>query len=164
MRAMKPRKVGGPHELLVEAMAEIGVATKDPAHGIERAADFLGMSHWTLRKEIDPDQKGELSFVRASMLASKFKVAAFAHYFAALAGGIFVSLRPTGVDGKWGELTGAAAIDMGRFTSEIVRDLADGKIDKVEAGRALKIHSELMRHHAELHSMLRAIADGSEDE
>lgn len=162
MRPMKPRKIGGPHELLVDALAEIGVAAGDPTHGVEIASDFLGMSHWTLRKEIDPDQKGELSFVRVSMLASKFRLATIAHYFASLAGGMFLSLRPLGIDPKWSELTGAAAIDMGRFTSEIVRDLADGKLDKVEAGRCLKIHNELMRHHAELHAMLRTIADGGE--
>jgi hypothetical protein len=162
MRPMKPRKVGGPHELLVDALAEIGIGAGDPTHGVEIAADFLGMSHWTLRKEIDPDQKGELSFVRVSQLASKFRLARVAEYFASLAGGIFLSLRMSGVETKWSELTGAAAIDMGRFTSEIVQDLSDGKIDKVEASRCLKIHSELMRHHAELHAMLRAIANGDE--
>jgi hypothetical protein len=160
MRAMKPRKVGGPHEMLVEAMAEIGIVQDDPTHGVERAAEFLGMSHWTLRKEIDPDQKGELSFVRVSMLASKFKLATVAHYFASLAGGMFLSLRPAGIDPRWSDLTGETAMKMGEFTSEIVRDLADGKLDRVEAGRCLKIHNELMRHHAVLHAMLREIADG----
>lgn len=163
MRPMKPRQIGGPHELLVEAMGEIGNAAGDPVHGIEVAANFLGLNHWTLRKEIDPDQKGELSFVRVTQLVSHFKLQTVAHYFAALAGGMFLPLLPKGTDSRWGELTGKTAEDMGRFTAEMVRDLADGKLSRTEALRCLKIHTELMRHQAELHAQLRACA-GGEDE
>lgn len=159
---MKPRKIGGPHELLVEAMGEVGIAAGDPTHGVEVAANFLGLSHWTLRKEIDPDQNGELSFVRLVQLVRHFKLQTVAHYFASLAGGMFLPLLPTGMDAKWGELTGTTAEDMGRFTAEMVRDLADGKLTKAEARRCLKIHCELMRHQAELHAMLRACAEGDE--
>lgn len=162
MKAMKPRLVGGPHELLVEAMAEIGVVAGDPAHGVETAANFLGLNHWTLRKEIDPDQKGELSFVRMVQLVRHFRLQTVAHYFAALAGGMFLPLLPTGLDAKWGEMTGQTAEDMGRFTAEMVRDLADGKLSQSEAKKCLKIHTELMRHQAELHARLRAAVDGAE--
>lgn len=162
VRPIKPRKVGGPHELMLEAMNEIGEREGDPAHGLEIAAAFEGKSHWTLRKELDPDQKGEMSFVSMARLAAKYRLETVAQYFATLAGGVFLSLKPLGINPKWGELTGKTAVDMGRFTSEMVRDLSDGKMDRVEAGRCLKIHSELMRHHAQLHSMLRAVANGED--
>lgn len=157
MRPMKPRDVGGPHEMLVEAMAEIGVAAGDPAHGVEAAANFLGLSHWTLRKQMDPDQGGDVGFVRLVQLAAHFKLTSVAHYFAALAGGMFVPLLPTGADPRWGELTAETNESMGAFVAEILRDMADGEIDSVEAGRALKLHTELLRLHARLHAHLRAI-------
>ena len=77
--------------------------------------------------------------------------------FAALAGGMFVPLLPTGADPRWGELTAETNESMGAFVAEILRDMVDGEIDSVEAGRALKLHTELLRLHARLHAHLRAI-------
>lgn len=161
MRPMRPRQAGGPHEMLIEGINEVGQQEKRPTAGLEIVANFLGKSPWTLRDWTDPTKEGEVDLVRLHQIAARWKkVHAFARHFAALAGGVFIPLDTDGIDPKWDELNARTAEDMGRLMAEIVRDLADGKIDRVEAGRCIKIQHEVLRHQLQLNARLRAVLDG----
>lgn len=161
MRPMKPRPVGSIFEALVLAMGEIGEKAGRPAQGVEVAADFLGVTRFTLTHQTDPDDTKHTMDVRAlGLLAQHFRLHALAHYFAAAAGGSFIPLPALGSDGKWAELTSEAVEDMGRLAAEIVRDLAHGKLDAREAQRCLGLEAEIMRHMSNLYAMTLAAAEG----
>jgi hypothetical protein len=160
---MKPRQPGSVFDALVKFFTQIGEAEGSPGQGIEIAANFEGKSKFTLTHEIDPDdQKHRLSLLSAARLAGRFKVPALAEYFSTLAGGTFLPLPRRDIAPRWAELTSAAIMDMGRFSSEIVQDLADGKISRDEAGRIIILLDEVQRHVAALRAMAGAVAAGED--
>jgi hypothetical protein len=74
---------GSPHETLRLMIEQAG--------GAKRAADFEGVSEFTLYKQLNPeDATTEMSYVRVSRIASKFSCTAPAEHMALLAKGRFV--------------------------------------------------------------------------
>lgn len=161
MRPMKPRPVGSAADVMVQMTKEIGKREGRPEDGIEIAADAENISHWTLRKQMDPDQV-EMPFGRIVRLAGRFKLQSLAHYFAALAEGTFTPGAATTSPPRWDCLTSQAFEDMGKLTAEFFRDLQDGKIDKAEARRILPQIEEMQRHFATMNAHLRAILEAGE--
>lgn len=87
MARMKPRDPGGPHDALARMIEQIAEAEGESADaGMRIAANAEGISRSTLYKELNPDQGGELSFVRVARLVGRFRVTEPARYLAALAG------------------------------------------------------------------------------
>ncbi len=95
---MKPRPFGGPHEALADAMDQIGVAAGQGAEaGVPVAAAFLGVSKFTLYKQLDPDNETtELSWPRLWQLVDRYKCRAPVEALADLIGCKLVTLPRTG--------------------------------------------------------------------
>lgn len=135
MARMKPRKLGGPHDVLARMMSEIGHAAGHPDGGVELAAEFEGVSKFTLYKQLDPDNLtgGEMSFVRVWRLCGRFGGRAVAEAFAALCGCRLVPLPPV----KAAEMDLRAVNNLQRESSEAIGAIldakADGRISQAEA-------------------------------
>lgn len=139
MRTMKPRRAGGPHDVLARMFGEIAAAEgAGPEAGVQIAAEFEGVSVFTLYKQLDPDQAGsELSFVRLWRLVAKFGSRAPAAALAELVGCRLVALPKR----MAAEAPTAALISIARETTEVVAKgwdaVADGELTPREA-RALR--------------------------
>jgi len=88
MKPMKPRRPGGPHDALAQAMTEIGLAEGQGADaGVPIAAAFEGVSVFTLYKQLDPDNATtEFSWPRLWRLVDRYKCRAPVEALASLIG------------------------------------------------------------------------------
>jgi len=134
---MKPRH--GAHEALATMMEQIGEsAGEQGASGVEVAAAFENLNKFTLYKELDPDQPGEMSFSRVARLTSHFGAPAAAEHLARLCGHILVRM-PTAENAA--ALTRGLAEftrEVGEALVEISTAMADGKMTPAEAKRTIK--------------------------
>jgi len=85
---------GGAHDALdrmFDAIGESHGPKGAASEGLYVAADFLGVSHWTLRAQLDPDKTGsEISYARVTQLTRQFGCTQVAVHLAQCAGGIFI--------------------------------------------------------------------------
>lgn len=106
--------LGSAHEALDQMFDSIGRshgANGAPSEGIYVAAAFLDIFHTTLRKQLDPDQAGELSFSRVCQLARQFACREAAAHLALCAGGVFIPMPDDG--DPVAVLTSEAMLEMG---------------------------------------------------
>lgn len=151
MKPMKPRAAGGPHEMLAELMEECG--------GVVAAADFEGVSKFTLYKELDPDQPAEMPFIRVARLSSKFGAHAPAQYFARLAGGTFIALDPAVAPGtQLGRLSGQVLAEVGQMIEKLGAIVEDGAIAGKEPDEFDREANEAITKIMELKLQVRAEA------
>lgn len=75
---------GSVYKALDSLMKEIGA--KIGANGYETAADFENVTHFTLYKQVDPDNPAEMSFARVARLTAHFGATAALEYLADQAG------------------------------------------------------------------------------
>lgn len=119
---------GGAHDALDRMFDAIGRAhgPKGAAsEGLYVAADFLGVTHWTLRSQLDPDKTGsELSYLRVAQLTRQFGCTEAAEHLALCAGGVFVPM-PEG-EGRIAEMTAEAMQEMGEAVARIFAAAAPG--------------------------------------
>lgn len=134
MRPMKPRRPGSPHDALAQMMAEIGAAQQ--GDGVQIAADFEGKTKFTFYKLLDPDQDGELSFVRVARLTEHFAVTAAAEHLAGLCGCVLVRV-PESVPAPRDLLaaTGAALKETGDVIAAVTAALVDGEVSAADRAR-----------------------------
>lgn len=124
---MKRPLPGSAHEALDRMFDSIGRshgAHGAASEGIYVAAAFLDLFHTTLRKQLDPDQPGELSFGRVAQLTRQFGCAEAAEHLALCAGGVFVPM-PEG-EGRIAEMTAEAMQEMGEAVARIFAAAAPG--------------------------------------
>ena len=136
MRPMKPRRPGSPHDALAQLMTQIG--TSQNGDGVQIAADFEGKTKFTFYKLLDPDQDGELSFVRVARLTEHFGVSAAAEHLAGLCGCVLV--RPPQSMPSAKDLlvaTGAALKETGDVIAEVSAALVDGEVSAADRARIL---------------------------
>ncbi|QIB32656.1 phage regulatory CII family protein [Ancylobacter pratisalsi] len=80
---------------LFDAIGEAHGAKGAASEGLAVAADFLGVSHWTLRAQLDPEKSGsEISYARVVQLTRQFGCTAGAEHLALCAGGVFIPMPP----------------------------------------------------------------------
>lgn len=126
---------GGAHDALDRMFDAIG-RTHGPkgasSDGIRVAADFLGVTHWTLRSQLDPDKTGsEISYARVAQLTRAFGCTEAAEHLALCAGGVFV---PMPADG---DAVAALTADAMREMGEAVAAIFAGATPESEGGLAI---------------------------
>lgn len=163
--SMKRANPGSAHDALVhmfEAIGRVHGANAAPTEGLPLAADFLGVTHWTLRKQIDPDQPSDLGFGRVSQLTRHFGCVEAAQHLALAAGGVFVPMP--GEDA--GKVAGLSAVVM-RETGEAIALLlanvapdSEGGVDltPAEAREALPAVGEALARIADLYALVSETA------
>ncbi|MDF2994654.1 MAG: hypothetical protein K0R27_291 [Xanthobacteraceae bacterium] len=161
---MKRANPGSAHDALVHLFEAIGRehgANSAPAEGIPLAADFLGVTHWTLRKQLDPDQPSDLGFGRVSQLTRHFGCADAAQHLALAAGGVFVPMP--NADGKVAGLSAEVMRETGEAIALLLADIAPGseggaELTPAEAGDALPAISEALARMADLYALVSETA------
>ncbi|WEK50336.1 MAG: hypothetical protein P0Y66_22285 [Candidatus Kaistia colombiensis] len=160
MNPYKTRAAGSLHDALARGMSQI--ATSVGMHetaGPQVAADFEGISKYTIYKALDPDQRDDIGFGRVARLTSKFGMTAPAEFLATLAGGVFLPVSQDH-EGAWAELSADVADHIGQLLAEIFRDLSpasDGgtEITPPEADRILRDLEVVTRAVATMTSLAR---------
>lgn len=129
--------------------------------GAQRAADFEGVSQFTIYKQTDPDQGEGMPLARVARLTAKFKSTAVARHLAFLADGVFVPLPKA--DGSPLEMIEAVARTMqagGAAFQEVSTDIADGVIDAGERARCLRKLDDLIAEAAALRARVGGEKEG----
>jgi hypothetical protein len=163
MNPYKTRAAGSVHDALARGMAQVATSVgMDESAGPQVAADFEGISKYTIYKALDPDQREDLGFGRVARLTSKFGITAPAELLATLAGGVFLPI-PQDHEGAWAELSAEVAEHIGQLLSEVFRALSpasDGstEITPPEADRILRDLQEVTRAVATMTSMARQVS------
>lgn len=126
---------GSAHDALDRMFSTIGRehgTRGQESEGLTLAADFLGVSHWTLRAQLDPDRAGsEISYARVVQLTRQFGCRDAAEHLAQCAGGVFLPL-PEG-EGAFTELSA----DMMREVGEALISISQATAPESDAGRAM---------------------------
>ena len=157
MRPMKPRRPGSPHDALAQLMAQIGAAAQ--GDGVQIAADFEGKTKFTFYKLLDPDQDGELSFVRVARLTEHFGATAAAEHLAGLCGCVLVR-PPASVPGTRDLLasTGRALKETGDVIAAVTGALGD---ERICAADRMRILAEIDQAMAQLAALKLSVEAGS---
>lgn len=93
MRPQKPR--AGAHKVLADLVGQIGAKVhQNERKGMEEASAFLDIEESSLRKLLDPDQGGDVSYARVRRMTEHFAVKAAAEDLARLAGCVLVQIEP----------------------------------------------------------------------
>lgn len=164
MTPYKTRAVGSSPEAMARMIGEVATSMGlDESAGAQIAADFEGISKFTIYKALDPDQPEDFPYGRVARLTSRFGVVAPAEHLATLAGGVFLPV-PKEHDGAWAELSAEVAEHIGQLLSEVFKALSpasDGstEITPPEADRILRDLQEVTRAVAAMTSMAR-VASG----
>ncbi|QJP14695.1 hypothetical protein G3545_14200 [Starkeya sp. ORNL1] len=162
---MKRANPGSAHDALVHLFEAIGRthgANGAPTEGLPLAADFLGVTHWTLRKQIDPDQPSDLGFGRVAMLTRHFGCPDAAQHLALAAGGVFVPM-PDGDAGKVATLSAEVMRETGEAIALLFADISEGsaggaELTPAEAREAVKPLGEALAKVADLYALVAEIA------
>lgn len=162
MRPMKEREAGSAHDMLARAMVEAGARVG--GDGVAAAADFVGVSKFTLYKQMDPDNSAEFSVARLALLARHWQLETPAEFFATLAGGAYLPGVAAG-DPRFSDLTGAALAHLGEASREIIeahspRSEGGATLTPAEARRLLTPLMALLHDVSNLVALTRAVADG----
>lgn len=156
---------GSPHDALSRLLDEIGRESGpngSPSEGIAVAADFLGISHWTLRSQLDPDRVGsEVAYSRVAQLTQHFGCTDAAEHLALCAGGVFLPM-PQG-SGRINELSAGAMLEMSEALVALAKRTAPtseagADLSWREATEALPLIADAMAMLSTLYSEVRAKA------
>ena len=131
MRPQKRRT--GPYQALSQMVAQVGIQEgSDDRLGVPMVADFLGMSPSTLYKLMDPDQGGDLSFVRVCQITERFGVPAAAEHLAGCAGLVAAPEEPATDIECMSRLMSKLSKGEGDLLSLFLEALSDQHLDSAE--------------------------------
>jgi hypothetical protein len=122
----KPREPGTPKAAIQRLYQQKG--------SIENVQVLLGLKHTTVYAYADPGEPDEIKFAQVAALTDPTGTAA-AEYLAQRAGGVFLPVASS--DKTIGALTAEMVRSHGRAAADLVVALADNKLTRAEAARAL---------------------------
>ena len=158
---------GGAHDALdrmFDAIGESHGPKGAASEGLYVAADFLGVSHWTLRAQLDPDKTGsEISYARVVQLTRQFGCTQAAEHLAQCAGGVFIPMPPD--NDPVAVMTAEAMREMGEAVSKVFSHVSPdseggSRVTAGEAREALPLVRDVLVAVSNLYSRLAEKARG----
>jgi hypothetical protein len=147
-RPVKPRPVGTPKRAIADLFEQAG--------GLERVTVRLGVRQTVAYAWTDPQAREEISFARVAALTDPTATAA-TEYLAGLAGGVFLPVPPIAT--PIARLTAESIRRHGRAAGDLVEALADGRLTRAEAARALPDLEAALRTLALLRASVAEVAN-----
>ncbi|MCS0497890.1 hypothetical protein NVS89_22625 [Ancylobacter sp. MQZ15Z-1] len=166
----KRRQPGSAHEALDRMFDGIGERHGEkgsPTEGVRVVASFLDIAEPTLRKQLDPDQKGsEVSYARVAQLTRHFACIEAAQHLALCAGGVFLPL-PDG-EGKFAELSSTMMQEVGEALVQLSASLSPtseggASLTPREIATVLPLVADVLAVTSALYSELQAAHAARED-